>query len=244
MSYANNDHTYDNATTGSTGFDAENQGQGQSGAPLTATPATTDAVPSPPPGQQRRAPGQVQDDLSALNSNTGTGTFARGQGQGRDNTSGMYGTAGEDQFIHANSGSSGGAGPRDRQYDTTAADNGTTTAGDTSGSSGTDAYGAGAGMGGAGTGISAAGAGTGMGAGDSSNGQSGTGAGYGGQTRGAGYGQSGVAGQQQPQKASLGDKMRGGLEKVAGKVTKNPELVERGEERATGQFDTSNGQRL
>ncbi|KAG5646021.1 hypothetical protein DXG03_004623 [Asterophora parasitica] len=76
------------------------------------------------------------------------------------------------------------------------------------------------------------GGGTGTGAGDSSWDESGAQSGgqYGqsGQSGGAG----GMGGQQQ--KPGIGDKMRGGMEKAAGKMTKNPDLVERGQERSRG----------
>jgi len=42
--------------------------------------------------------------------------------------------------------------------------------------------------------------------------------------------------QQRSSKPSMTDTIRGNLEKVAGKVTRNPELQERGQDRKTGQF--------
>ncbi|KAG6848113.1 hypothetical protein H0H93_003288, partial [Arthromyces matolae] len=47
--------------------------------------------------------------------------------------------------------------------------------------------------------------------------------------------QSGGYGQQQQQgKPGMGDKLRGGIEKTAGKVLHQPELVEKGQERQAG----------
>ncbi|KAG6919241.1 hypothetical protein DXG01_008037 [Tephrocybe rancida] len=93
---------------------------------------------------------------------------------------------------------------------------GTSTGRDDFGSSGTDSYGSNTGMGGTGSGI-----GSGNNFDDDRN-------------QGLGYGQSGQQGigGHQGQKASMGDKMRGGVEKGIGKMTGKPELVEKGQERA------------
>ncbi|KAH0585864.1 hypothetical protein H2248_007149 [Termitomyces sp. 'cryptogamus'] len=100
---------------------------------------------------------------------------------------------------------------------------GSSTGRDNLGSSGSDTYGSNTGIGGTGSGIGS------------------TGDSYGSDSRnqGLGYGsdQSSGIGQQHSQKPSVGDKMRGGFEKGIGKVTGQPDLVEKGQERATGQFD-------
>ncbi|KAF8207948.1 hypothetical protein K438DRAFT_1814681 [Mycena galopus ATCC 62051] len=42
------------------------------------------------------------------------------------------------------------------------------------------------------------------------------------------------------QKASMGDKLKGGAEKLAGKITGNTNMQERGQERKAGDFDQNN----
>ncbi|KAJ6585445.1 hypothetical protein B0H19DRAFT_1109697 [Mycena capillaripes] len=41
-------------------------------------------------------------------------------------------------------------------------------------------------------------------------------------------------------KPTMGDKVKGGAEKLIGKVTKNPDMVERGQERKQGEFSNNN----
>ncbi|KAF7791468.1 hypothetical protein EIP86_002484 [Pleurotus ostreatoroseus] len=54
------------------------------------------------------------------------------------------------------------------------------------------------------------------------------------------YGNTGTGGQTGQQKPSMGDKVMGGMEKLAGKVTRNEGMVERGQERKEGDFDRPN----
>ncbi|KAF5377915.1 hypothetical protein D9615_006692 [Tricholomella constricta] len=90
--------------------------------------------------------------------------------------------------------------------------------GETLGSSGTGTYGQGAGMGGTGLGST--------GARDTSWEEGERGQGQYGHTQP----QSGMQGEHH--KPGIGEKMRGGMEKVAGKMSNKPELVERGQERS------------
>ncbi|KAG6898408.1 hypothetical protein C0992_004119 [Termitomyces sp. T32_za158] len=111
-------------------------------------------------------------------------------------------------------------------------------------STGSDRYGSGTGMGGTGSGIGSTGdsygsdprnQGIGYGSDQSSGmGQQGVGQqGIGQQGMGhQGIGQQG----QQGVKPSMGDKMRGGVEKGIGKMTGQPDLIEKGQERAVRIF--------
>ncbi|GLB38671.1 hypothetical protein LshimejAT787_0505360 [Lyophyllum shimeji] len=232
---------------------ARGQGAGPARDDLSDTAAPRVGTGTLARGEQRPGQGQGpgRDNTAGMYASAGEDQFVRGT---TDTDSGPgAGTQFQTQMQNQNQ-----RRQQPQTYD--APTTGGRTGGNTLGSSGTDAYGAGAGMGGTGTGVSTAGAGfsagggggqgEGVGAGESAYGRGGIapGIGYGGPMYGAGYaagpgaGQGGISGPQGEVKPSVGDRMRGGAERVAGKLTRNPEMVERGEERSTGEFDATRGQ--
>ncbi|KAJ6492020.1 hypothetical protein C8R45DRAFT_990218 [Mycena sanguinolenta] len=169
-----------------------------------------------------------------VNTNSVYGTEGTQTGGDFNNTTGMGQTGGFDSTTTTG----GGYGQQDR-FDNTTSNTGTGMGGGMSTGMGGDV---GTGMGG--------GMGTGMGTGmnEQSFGTNRTddlaqtqGAGYGGNT-GADDFNSGNADQYGSThgKATMGDKIKGGAEKLAGKVMGNTGMQERGQERKAGDFEQRN----
>ncbi|KAG6902618.1 hypothetical protein C0995_014224 [Termitomyces sp. Mi166 len=165
------------------------------------------------------------DNYNSNSASTGFGnTNQYGQGQNLDDQNIGNQPYGQSK-IGGNQGSNWSSGNTDNsQFGSHGLDHGASSGRDNFGSSVSDSYGSNTGTGGIGSGLGS------------------TGDSYGSDPRnqGIGYGsdQSGI-GQQQGHKPSMGDKMRGGLEKGIGKMAGKPDLVEKGQERSTGQFDSS-----
>jgi len=165
------------------------------------------------------------DDTFSSNRNDNTASLGTGRTTGTDQFSGTQGNLGTSDYPSShttdNYGTAGGIDRADRfGSGTTGTGAGVTTGLGSSHTHDRDNYG-------------------------SSNTTSGTGYGANTRTGGTGYSndntdeydRSNTTGQTKP---SMGDKIKGGLETMVGKATKNPEMTERGVDRKTGNLDNDN----
>ncbi|KAF9465250.1 hypothetical protein BDZ94DRAFT_1254064 [Collybia nuda] len=177
-------------------------------------------------GRDRDTSGDSFGNSERQGSDTGAFGGTRGgdtaAGYGSSDKTGLGGAGATGQYGSETgggygSGTSGGYDNKDRETYGSSGTRSTGAGGDSYGSSGTDNFGS---------------TNTGAGAG-----------GYGGTTGSGGdtYGSGTGTGAGQNAKPSMTDKIRGGAEKVAGKMTKNPDLVEKGQDRQTGEFGSGTG---